>query len=578
VNKFTIIPSNLLFKSAPFVDEKISISLDQTSQQITEYDRSVTLSLAQVYDDERQITQVYRPTFKVTYLYANTYTGTTNYLPFQYNLFYVDPIDSMTTTIWKGFPQYYEFDIFRPPVDDQHISYKSKSAYTYNWNFYISYPYENDYNKPMQIFFKEDPNNPLNFTSGDGIPYIIENTTQNGNSTISLKCSVKHGVNLGEFVILKDSAGNTVTYRDQSLFQVYSLGLETYESNEYVINLFNIGYTGTTFNNLNKGTLKRVILDSNSADTISKYYVKKNKIITDVNDAILVNAGFEQNIFGIKKKYESSGFTPNKIARVSLKEGAQSYTLSFNTDILINPLRDNQMRPITELFFTVIWKGYFGWTDGVLKQGWEFNLPLNPTNNLPTAWWNSISNPNCKTNFPFATYCTTQGGVTNFRYVQTLPKDTIIDGDFCEWNDYEQRERVISDLYHKFNFNLQWFTVLVPTELPPFYPYYQNPYGYYYKPHHPITLRVYSDYIENGTPGEIEGIPDYSYYSQTNNQFIWRDIYSYGFVDGRNLGVNYPFLNGTHYPFKNIIFRIIPEGTNYIEQTIIPDPLIDFCE
>jgi hypothetical protein len=91
-------------------------------------------------------------------------------------------------------------------------------------------------------------------------------------------------------------------------------------------------------------------------------------------------------------------------------------------------------------------------------------------------------------------------------------------------------------------------------------------------------LRVYSDYIENGTPGEIVGIPDYSYYSSTNNQFIWRDIYSYGFVDGRNLGVNYPFLNGTHYPFKNIIFRIIPEGTNYIEQTIIPDPLIDFCE
>ena len=589
-----VVLGSLRYKSAPDTNLMFEVPLIQTSKEIIEFERSIDVGLEQVYDDERQRSDIFRPTGKFMVLFENGLAGHSPYVPFENNLYYVNPElaadlecgTNASPVEWTGLPQYNEFDFIRndysvtgytqPP--NEHILFSPQSASTYNWNFYISYPYENDYNKPMQIFFKEDPNNPLNFTSGDGIPYIIENTTQNGNSTISLKCSVKHGVNLGEFVILKDSAGNTVTYRDQSLFQVYSLGLETYESNEYVINLFNIGYTGTTFNNLNKGTLKRVILDSNSADTISKYYVKKNKIITDVNDAILVNAGFEQNIFGIKKKYESSGFTPNKIARVSLKEGAQSYTLSFNTDILINSLRDNQMRPITELFFTVIWKGYFGWTDGVLKQGWEFNLPLNPTNNLPTAWWNSISNPNCKTNFPFATYCTTQGGVKNFRYVQTLPKDTIIDGDFCEWNDYEQRERVISDLYHKFNFNLQWFTVLVPTELPPFYPYYQNPYGYYYKPHHPITLRVYSDYIENGTPGEIEGIPDYSYYSQTNNQFIWRDIYSYGFVDGRNLGVNYPFLNGTHYPFKNIIFRIIPEGTNYIEQTIIPDPLIDFCE
>ena len=149
MNKYTIIPSNFLYKSASFVDEKISISLDQTSQEITEYDRSQTLSLAQVYDDERQVTDVYRPTFKVTYLYDNTYSGTTDYLPFQYNLYYVNSISSMTSSIWRGFPQYYEFDILRPPVDDQHINYKSKSAYTYNWNFYLTYAYNNNYEKKL---------------------------------------------------------------------------------------------------------------------------------------------------------------------------------------------------------------------------------------------------------------------------------------------------------------------------------------------------------------------------------------------------------------------------------------------
>ena len=79
MNKYTIVPSNLLYKSAPFVDEKISIPINQTTQQLTEYDKSASINLAQVYDDERQATTVFRPTFKLTYLYANTYTGTTDY-------------------------------------------------------------------------------------------------------------------------------------------------------------------------------------------------------------------------------------------------------------------------------------------------------------------------------------------------------------------------------------------------------------------------------------------------------------------------------------------------------------------
>jgi hypothetical protein len=55
-------------------------------------------------------------------------------------------------------------------------------------------------------------------------------------------------------------------------------------------------------------------------------------------------------------------------------------------------------------------------------------------------------------------------------------------------------------------------------------------------------------------------------------------LYSYGFIDSNNIGVNYPFLNGAHYPYTNIIFRIIPEGTNYNEQTITAEPIIDDCE
>ena len=82
MNKFTLIPSELQFPESPTVDQSLQITLEEKQQVITEYDRSATISLEQVYDDERQGCTVFRPTFKVVYLYGNTITGTTNYLPF----------------------------------------------------------------------------------------------------------------------------------------------------------------------------------------------------------------------------------------------------------------------------------------------------------------------------------------------------------------------------------------------------------------------------------------------------------------------------------------------------------------
>jgi len=83
MNRFTLIPSEVQFPDAPTVDQSIQISLEEKQQVITEYDRSATISLEQVYDDERQACTIFRPTFKIVYLYGNTITGTTSYLPFQ---------------------------------------------------------------------------------------------------------------------------------------------------------------------------------------------------------------------------------------------------------------------------------------------------------------------------------------------------------------------------------------------------------------------------------------------------------------------------------------------------------------
>jgi len=588
-----VVLGSLRYKSAPDTTLGFKVPFIQTFKENVEFDRSINISLEQVYDDERQASTTFRPTGKFTLLFKNSYSGFTNYTPFENNLYYLNEEaatisqcqTSPQTVSWTGLPQYNEFDFVRtdynivgytqPP--NNHITFISKSASTYNWNFFMSYAYENDYNKYMEAI-EPKSGQLLQWTCGDGIPFVVFNTTYKGLDIVALRCPVKHGMLVGEFVKL------SFNYFGTDTFQVYSLGDGASGSDEYVVNIINVGFLGGTFSNGVEGTFKRIIDINNPNDTTSEYYVRKHKILTNSGDAVMVNAGFDLNIFGDSKKYESSGYTPNQTARVSIKEGSQCYTLTFNTDINISPLLDNQKRPITELFFTTMWKGYFGLmfgrkkSNGVdyigLKQGYEFNLPL--IGSQPSPWWDGF-NSDSDTPFPVDVYNTNMGntggpngGPIPFTYIRSLKKDDVLDGDFCEWNDSEQYERVVSNLFHKFTFNRYMFSMdQVPTT---------NPFGYYYQPHTPIKLRVYSDYIESGDKRFVVDVPDYSYFSEKDNQFIWRDIYPYGFIDSSGLGITYPFMNGTHYPYQDIIFRIIPEGTNYKEQILINDPVIDPCE
>jgi hypothetical protein len=97
-----------------------------------------------------------------------------------------------------------------------------------------------------------------------------------------------------------------------------------------------------------------------------------------------------------------------------------------------------------------------------------------------------------------------------------------------------------------------------------------------------MNLRFFSDYVDEGPAESVVDIPSYSYYSQADQSFRWRDLYQYGFFDNLNRGVDYPYLNKAHYPYQNVIFRLIPEGINYnnvlggINYPI--KPLIDACE
>lgn len=565
MNKYTLIPSGLRYKGAPSIDEELSITLQQQDQQITEYDRTQTINLAQVYEDERQTCTVFRPTFKITYLYDNVYDGVTTYQPFEYNLYYTDPSKSKQSGIWKGFPQYYEFDFYRPNVNDSHFSYKSKSAYTYNWMYYLTYPFKNDYDKELTYYSSDDNN--ITWVASQGIPFTIQKTTQNGNGLISFICIAPHGLTPGEYVEL------SLTYRDSNIFQVYSLGNGKFESDVHVFNVFNIGYTGSTFNNGVEGTFKRVINPDNLEETKSKYYIKQYKFLTNIEDLAMTKAGFEKNVFNEDKKIEYSSITPNLVTRISQKNSSNTYDVTTNYDLDLANLLDNQKRPINEISLTIINKGYSGYFNQPLnrigiKQGWEFNL-TKTTN----PWWD-LNNETSNSNVLTSAYTQTNGSTKTFFYNLDLKKDDVMDGDFCEWNDYEQIERVVSPYYHKIKFNQNVFQSTPD--------YTTNPPGYYYTPHNSMTLKVFSDYIETGELETIDATPSWAFYSTADEQFRWRDLYTYGYIDNLGRGVDYPFMNTAQYPYTSVVFRLIPEGINYNDNLDGSDvafkPLVDECE
>jgi len=83
------------YKSASSVDYNINTELTQSQNQYTDSDRTISLNLAQVFDDERQSSSIFRPTFKIQYFYHNSYTGYSEYSVFKDSLSYVNALTSL---------------------------------------------------------------------------------------------------------------------------------------------------------------------------------------------------------------------------------------------------------------------------------------------------------------------------------------------------------------------------------------------------------------------------------------------------------------------------------------------------
>jgi hypothetical protein len=552
------------FAGSANVDEQINLNLIGDRRNLVQGDRSSLVNINDIFEAERQQSNTFRLSGKITNIFNNSISGRTQYSPFKNNLYLLDHEQSINTNVWQGYPQYDEFSMIRDRGITNHQNFIAKSATSYNWGFYVSYAFSSTTAQTM-TYFDENIPSPINvFNVSDGIPFVMKVGRFNGKAIVYFYCATNHNLQSGQFVELNIEINN------KNVFQIYSLGDGSYKSENKVFSIFDLGFDTAEVYDGRYGNMKRITDINNSGETKSKYYVRLHKILTNNNDTFISKMGFENNPFPNKRKLEYSALTPNNVQRVSVKTASQTYSFAVNSDIDITGLRDNNNKPITELFFTIINRGYMGWFNkpatnhtSAIDIGWEFNFLKNSVD----TWWNHTSFTN-KDNIPFSFY--TKQGYT-FYYNRFLRKDDVIKGDFCEYNNIEQKEYVLSTLYHKYSINTNVFFDNSTNNFPS---------GYAYVPHYPIPVRVFSDYIENADFQSVQSVPSYAFYSEKTNSFIWRDLYSYGYVDSNNLGLDIPFTNDAHYPFKRINFLHYPivRDVNAPDTNVINQPENDDCE
>ena len=568
-------------------DRTLSIPVDLSGdrKELIESDRSKNISALEESEKERAESTIYRIGGKITQIFSNSLFGSTDYNGFKNYLYLINAVDTLENNDvlfnnngervvdtfnlkWSGYPQYSEFNFIRTDAENPHLNYKPQSASSYNWGCYLSYVFSSDTTQKMSYVDKEISGNTLDFVVSDGIPFTIINTVDNGKNYITFRCGGKHNLTPFQFVEL------SLTYNGTNIFQVTSIGEAGYSNEETTFSIINPGYTGNTFSNGTVGTLKRIADISNISESRSEYYVRLHKILTNKNGVVINKMGFENAPFTNKQQVEYSALTPNLQQRVSTLDGTQTYSFTLVDDFNINGFTTTQNRPLTDVYLTVINKGYTGWfnkpnpnTGSALQYGWDFNFQTDTVD----EWW-STNNIDSYSNISVGQYNIVENGITYvFYYNNELKNGDTLVGDFCEFNKMEQLEYVISECNHKLTFNDSLYQI----------DSYQNdiPEGYFYKPHHQIKLRAYSESIS--TDQNVSGIvrPTWAYYSVNQQVWLWREILAPGVLELGNNGVNFPFLNGAHYPFQQTMFLLSTPFKN-INQSVIDteSPTTDDCE
>ena len=288
-----IVLGNKRYVGASNQPVQVQLPLIGDRRNFVQGDRSNVVNLQDIFNNERQASNTFRLSGKIVNIFNNTISGRTTYTPFKNSLYYVDPVNSVSTNVWQGYPPYQEFGFIREDMVSGHLNFIPKSSTTYNWSIYTTYAFSSSTSQSMS-YTDEDYNvTNNNFSVSDGIPFVMDTGVYNGKNLVYFYCGVNHNLSPGEYVKLN------ITINGKNLFQVYDVGDGSYNSEERVFSIYDLKFNPADIQVGTYGNLKRIITLTNSAETQSRYYIRLHKVITTQDETFLTKMAFENNPFPI---------------------------------------------------------------------------------------------------------------------------------------------------------------------------------------------------------------------------------------------------------------------------------------
>ena len=400
-----------------------------------------------------------------------------------------------------------------------------------NWELTITYPKQMDKTHYL-----------VNSNGVNGLLIVdVKQVIVSNRSMMAFGVPCKHNLKVGDTVIL---TGTTAAYDGQ--WVVSRTGLEdgTMKDNYFILDIQTVVPIGPNTRMI------RV-----SAGFNSEYYFRIfKKIKTRIADTIETDdyetykLGFSENIY---------------------TDPLSQFV--FNEDIDVADLTDNLGRPLSELYLTVIKtdsNGLFTNVSSGIDSPYIETLNNSNTSNgghlINVPIINKIHNGgNTPTSLPFPSHTALENNVT-INNNNSIGGNDYYYGDLVEYNKNTLKEVVLAEVNHRFNTRnrqaiLPVFNAIVseisnggfnttPIILGP------RQEGYFYKAHHLIKIRQFSDYIETGVLG-LDEIPKYAE-NMGDGRYNWRDLLDIGFNETDNNALDYPFTNGSHYLYQNFPFNV----------------------
>ncbi len=571
--KEILLPSKRYFK-ADEQDLNLNVKLENDETLLREGDKDIVLNLSELFDDERNKSFNYKIYGKIKMVFRNMYNGYTDYTPLLRNLY----LCGDGTGDDLGFVPYNEFaflrnDVLRektiptsgstlgttnviPQIElsdglpfGRHTGHTITTAIDApykNWNLYLSYVYSQDSGFTMNYTLSGGTN--YTFVAGDGIPFRVED---NGNY-YTLTSPVEHGMSQGEYIILSGSTLLSGLSINSKIFYIDSVGNQTYNSEKYVVNLLKNEFTsGHTLNGVLFVLGKRCLDIKNISGTTSQYYVHKHKTLTNDQQYIMDKVGFESSVFEDERKILFENPLQENDVLVE-KNRQESVLFDFKKTFSLTGITNNLGYTPTEIYISIIFKNGNGFFDYPPKIGYKFNFH--------DTWIDKQFTGNTETNITKTSF-TGRTGLTGFTSGNTIPVGTTLTGAFVEYNKKELKERIVSEVFHKFSHLKSVGGTTIFNHYQDLGSFYSgasstNTVGYYYQPFYRVKLRQLSPYIENSKTNDLINLPENAIFDNDDKLWKWRDLYDHGFVDQEGNGTRFPYMNNIHYVVNDINFYL----------------------